>query len=79
MQAIQINSYINAEAVLSVHLPKEWANKDVNVVLVLELLNQLKEMETKKENLTAAFDLLAEMPEDFTLQRQDDLPRTRFP
>jgi len=43
MQTFQVNSHINENGILSVKLPKEWAEKDVNVVLVLEFLNQLKE------------------------------------
>lgn len=62
---------------LSVKLPKEWAEQDVNVVLVLEFLIQLKESRQKKESLAAAFDLLAQMPEDFMSYRQDDFPQER--
>jgi virulence-associated protein VagC len=77
MQTFQINSHINENGILSVKLPKEWAEKDVNVVLVLEFLNQLKEAKPQKESLAAAFDLLAQMPEDFMTHRQDDLPQER--
>ena len=49
MQTFQINSHINENGILSVKLPKEWAEKDVNVVLVLEFLNQLKESKPQKE------------------------------
>lgn len=77
MQTIQVSSHINEHGVLSVNLPKEWAEKDVNVVLVLEFLNKLKDIKPKKENLTAAFNLLAQMPDDFMLQREDDLPQER--
>jgi len=62
---------------LSVKLPKEWAEKDVNVVLVLEFLNQLIDDKPKKESLATAFDLLAQMPEDFMRHRQDDTPQER--
>jgi hypothetical protein len=41
MQTFQISSHINENGILSVKLPKEWAEKDVNVVLVLKFLNQL--------------------------------------
>ncbi len=77
MQTFQVNSHINENGVLSVNLPKEWAEKDVNVVLVLEFLNKLKESKPKKESLAGAFDLLTQMPEDFMLHRQDDLPQER--
>jgi virulence-associated protein VagC len=77
MQTFQINSHINENGVLSVKLPKEWAEKDVNVLLVLESLNQLQESAPPKESLAAAFDLLTEMPEDFMTHRQDDLPQKR--
>ena len=33
MHAFQINSQINENGILSVKLPKEWAEKDANVVL----------------------------------------------
>jgi hypothetical protein len=39
MQTFQANWHINENGILSVKLPKEWAEKDVNVVLVLEFLN----------------------------------------
>lgn len=77
MQTIQVSSHINEHGVLSVNLPKEWAEKDVNVVLVLEFLNKLKDAKPEKENLAAAFNLLAQMPDDFMLQREDDLPQER--
>jgi hypothetical protein len=51
MQTFQVNSHINENGVLSVNLPKEWAEKDVNVVLVLEFLNKLKESKPKKKTL----------------------------
>ena len=77
MHTFQVNSHINENGILSVKLPKKWAEKDVNVVLVLEFLNQLQEANPKKESLDAAFDLLAEMPEDFMAHHQDDLPQER--
>jgi len=46
-------------------------------VLVLEFLNQLQKSKPKRESLAAAFDLLAQMPEDFITYRQDDLPQKR--
>ena len=69
MHAFQINSLINENGILSVKLPKEWAENDVNVVLVLEFLNQLQDSKPQKESLAAAFDLLAQMPEDFMTHR----------
>ena len=77
MHAFEINSHTNENGILSVKLPKEWAEKDVNVVLVLEFLNQLQEDKPQKESLAAAFDLLAQMPEDFMVNRQDELPQER--
>lgn len=77
MHTFQLNSHINENGILSVKLPKEWAEKDVNVLVVLEFLNQLKETVPQKENLSIAFDLLTQMPEDFMMQRQDDLPQER--
>ena len=75
MHTFQINSHVNENGILSVKLPKEWAEKDVNVVLVLEFLNQLIDDKPKKESLATAFDLLAQMPEDFMRHRQDDTPQ----
>lgn len=49
----------------------------MNVVLVLEFLNKLKKSKPQKESLAGAFDLLTQMPEDFMLHRQDDLPQER--
>jgi hypothetical protein len=40
-------------------------------------LNQLQEAKPQKESLAAAFDLLAQMPEDFMAHRQNDLPQER--
>ena len=77
MHTFQINSHVNENGILSVKLPKEWAEKDVNVVLVLEFLNQLIDAKPKKESLATAFDLLAQMPEDFMRHRQDDIPQER--
>lgn len=74
MQTFQINSHINENGIFSVKLPKEWAEKDVNVILVVKFLNQLKESNPQKESLAAAFDLLAQMPEDLITHRQDNLP-----
>jgi hypothetical protein len=77
MHTFQINSHINKNGILSVKLPKEWAEKNVNVLLVLESLNQLKESTQEKESLSIAFDLLTQMPEDFMTVRHDDLPQER--
>ncbi len=77
MHTFQLNSQVNKEGILSVKLPKEWAEKEVNVLLVVEFLAQLKDSATKQENLTTAFDLLADMPDDFMTERQDELPQVR--
>lgn len=77
MHTFKTHSHINENGILSVKLPKEWAEKDVNVLLVLEFLNQLKEPAPEKQSLASAFDLLAEMPQDFMEQRQDELPQER--
>jgi virulence-associated protein VagC len=61
----------------SVNLPKEWAEKDVNVVLVLEFLNKLNENKPIKERLAGAFDLLTQLPDDFMENRVNDLPQER--
>ena len=77
MHTFQLNSHINENGILSVQLPEEWKEWDVNVLLVLELLNQLKDSSPKKENLAMAFDLLTQMPDDFMNDRVDDLPQDR--
>jgi len=77
MHTFQLNSHVNENGILSVKLPKEWAEQDVNVLLVLEFLNKLKESTPEKTSLAAAFDLLTQLPDDFMSQRQDDLPQVR--
>ncbi|MGR8940624.1 MAG: hypothetical protein ACU83P_03440 [Gammaproteobacteria bacterium] len=72
MHTFKTHFHVNENGILSVKLPKEWAEKDVNVLVVLEFLNQLKEPAPEKQGLAAAFDLLAEMPEDFMCQRQNE-------
>lgn len=67
-------AHINENGILSVKLPKEWVEKDVNVLLVVEFLNYLKESTIQKENLAVAFDLLTQMAEHFMTHRQDGLP-----
>lgn len=76
MHTFQTNSHANENGRLSVKLSKEWAKKDVNVVFVLEFLNPSQEP-APSESLAAAFDLLAQMPDDFMGQRQDDLPQEK--
>lgn len=71
MHTLQLHSHINENGILSIKMPQEWAEKDVNVLVVLELLDP------PKENLSIVFDLLSQMPEDFMPQRQDDLPQER--
>lgn len=75
MHTFQVTSHINENGILLVKLPKEWAKKDVNVLLVLESLNQLKQSTQKKESLAIAVDLLTQIPEDFMTYRQDNLPQ----
>ena len=43
MHAFQINSHINENGILSVKLPKGWAEKDVNVVMVLNYLDAVEQ------------------------------------
>lgn len=76
MHTFQLNSHINENGILSVKLPQEWAEKEVNVLLVLEFLTQFK-TPAKKESLASAFDLLTQMPTDFMTERVDDLPQER--
>lgn len=78
MHTFQINSHVNENSILSVKLPNEWAEKEVNVVLVLETSHpSSQKIRPQQESLAAAFDLLAQMPEDFMVHRQDDLPQER--
>lgn len=77
MHTFKLNSHINENGILTVKLPQEWAEKDVNVLLVLEFLSQLQDTIQPKKNLAAAFDLLAQMPADFMTERYDDLPQQR--
>ena len=56
MHAFQINSHINENGILSVKVPKEWVEKDVNDMLVLEFLNRLQKSKPQKESLAAAFE-----------------------
>jgi len=74
MHTFKTHSLINENGILSVKLPKERAEKNVNVLLVLEFLNQLKEPAPEKQSLAAAFYLLADMTEEFMTQRPDELP-----
>lgn len=76
MHTFQINSHVNENSILSVKLPKEWAEKNVNAVLVLESLD-VPQPAHPPGNLAAAFDLLAQMPEDFMEHHQDDVPQER--
>lgn len=72
MHTFQISSHVNENSILSVKLPKEWAEKNVNAVLVLESLD-VPQTAHPPGNLAAAFDLLAQMPEDFMEHRQKAL------
>lgn len=75
MHTFQVNSHVSENGVLSIKLPREWADKEVNVLLVLEALQNLQE--AKPNTLTPAFDLLTQMPDDFMNERSDQLPQAR--
>lgn len=76
MHTFQINSQINENGLLSIKLPQEWANKQVNVLLVLEALqSSLKHVEPT--NLALAFELLTQLPSDFMNERVDETPQCR--
>lgn len=75
MHTFQVNSHISENGVLSIKLPREWAGKEVNVLLVLEALQGLQEV--MPNSLTQAFDLLTQMPDDFMNERLDHLPQPR--
>ncbi|ALG69230.1 hypothetical protein [Beggiatoa leptomitoformis] len=69
MHTFQVNSQINENGLLSIKLPQEWANQQVNVLLVLEILqNSLKQPEPT--NLT-------QLPDDFMNERMSDVPQSR--
>ena len=68
MHTFQLNSHINENGILSVKLPEEWAEKDVNVVLILESLQHKKESrpllsdsQQAKERLKKALDYAASL------------------
>lgn len=76
MHTVQVESHIDKQGFLRLKLPQEWADQDVNVVVVLE--KKAIPLVSKKPNLVQAFELLAEMPDDFMLDgRQDSLPQER--
>jgi hypothetical protein len=76
MYTFQVSSQINENGLLSIKLPQEWANQQVNVLLVLEALqNSLKQPEPA--NLTRAFELLTQLPDDFMNERTSDAPQSR--
>ncbi len=70
MHAFQMSSHVSERDVLSIALPREWADKEVNVLLVLESLQQVMPTQT---NLAVAFNLLTQMPNE----RLDTLPQSR--
>ena len=74
MHTFQVSSHVSESGVLSITLPSEWADKEVNALLVLESLQQVIPTQT---NLAVAFDLLAQMPDDFMNERLDTLPQNR--
>jgi hypothetical protein len=74
MHTFQVSSHVSKSGVLSITLPSEWADKEVNALLVLESLQQVIPTQT---NLAVAFDLLAQMPDDFMNERLDTLPQNR--
>ena len=69
---MQINSRVDKDGKLMLDLPREWAEREVSIVL--EILTTIEH----ENNLSAAFDILASMPDDFMQDgRQDDLPQNR--
>ena len=82
MHTFQVNSHINENGVLSIKLPKEWAKKDVNVVLVLEFLNQLKESAPKEEHELTDTEIeqacgILTAPHNVTLAQMDEAIKKR--
>lgn len=71
MHTFQVNSHINENGILSVKLPKEWAEKDVNVLLVLEFLNQLKESTPKENSLASTIDLPSQITTNNSQQENE--------
>ncbi len=74
MHTLQLESHIDTQGFLRLKLPREWANQDVNVVVVLEK----KAVQVQPQGLEAAFELLATLPDDFMQDgRHDSLPQER--
>lgn len=72
MHSIHLTSHTNKNGLLTVQLPQEWAEQEVDVVLKLE-----KPAE-QGESLAQAFDLLANMTDDFmSIRPEDTTPQTR--
>lgn len=72
MHSIHLTSHTNKNGLLTVQLPQEWAEQEVDVVLKLE-----KPAEQGK-SLAQAFDLLTNMPNDFmSMGREDTAPQMR--
>ncbi|HWJ48875.1 MAG TPA: type II toxin-antitoxin system VapB family antitoxin [Candidatus Udaeobacter sp.] len=59
----------------AVRLPKEFRLKSKEV----EIFRRGREivLREKEDDMVRAFDLLASLPEDLTLEREDDFPQTR--
>ncbi len=74
MHTLQLESHIDTQGFLRLKLPGEWANQDVNVVLVLEK----KTLQVQPQGLEVAFELLTALPDDFMQDgRHDSLPQER--
>jgi len=74
MHTLQLESHIDTQGFLRLKLPREWANQDVNVVVVLEK----KAVQVQPQGLEAAFELLVALPDDFMQDgRYDSLPQER--
>jgi len=75
MYSMQLESHIDKQGCLKLQLPEDWADANVNVVVVVEKKDLPDNATT---NLNAAFELLSSMPDDFMKNdRQDNLPQER--
>ncbi|WP_353570726.1 hypothetical protein [Candidatus Albibeggiatoa sp. nov. BB20] len=76
MHSVQLETHIDKQGLLKLQLPNEWANQDVNVILVLE--KKTTPVAPPKQDLSSAFELLTTMPDDFMQDgREDTLPQER--
>jgi len=74
MYQMQLISKIGKDGNLNIQLPQEWSEKKVSILLTVEQLTVTEH----KNNLSAAFEILASMPDDFMQNgRQDNLPQNR--